>query len=780
MSAKTKPLDYNGYKLISVDIFDTLLLRAVAKPVDLFEEVWREAVKRGIAASPISDTEYMKLRAEMERRARAGVPNREVTLGDIYEMFPEFIAGDINKLKELELETEKKYCYANQAVYGWLISAKEHGCRIVAVSDMYLGSGEIKEILEHNGIDTELFEEIIVSNEYGCSKQDGTLFDVLLNKYPGIRADEMLHVGDNENADYTQPVKKGLHAVHYDVIPEKLYSIYDYEKIRHNVPQAGILSLRKLAASACSYEGSEKTAYELGSAVIGPVLSLYASWMCRRLKKTGIKRIYPFMREGYVLGKLLQSESDAWDMGLTVHPICISRKVTYIPSIKEINREEIENMIGARNLTVGESITLMGLGKEKFAEYREYFDTRYKQAHKIPYGGTTLKEKIIEEFLKEENGEDIKKYIEDERKKLVAYLKQEAGDLNDIATADIGFFGRIQMWMQECLDMENVSHKIKHFLAVGVTGDRLADGMDFEGAFGTFAENTDLIPTIHRTTDVLEKLMSVTEGSTVGYSEENGKIIPVKSEGVGNTHMTDIVFEGIFDFQKMWIDFQKKKPEIAEECIAEGCIKKRRETLMILHRLIDMPRKCEAELLAGFEADTNFGTAYKKTIITKEHLELGKEKGVDFIDKCNVSYTYKNSNITWPKGTVTLLDEYYYVRRALKNGTRNEIIKSMQEVVMQVQRDGIKEVALYGAGENGRQFYFICRMYHIGISCFIDRKESIWGTLKEGIEVVGLDEAVRRGCNDYIVTSLFSISEITDYIVEKYKGLGREPRVYSV
>ena len=766
---------YGDYKLISADIFDTLLLRTVAKATDLFIKVWDKAVERGIAGSAITSREYMKLRIEMERRARFNAPGREVSLEDIYGQFPRFITDDIEALMSVELECEKECCYVNPYILGWLESAKKHGCVLVLVSDMYLSSSSIKGILEHNGICTSMFDSIIVSNEYKCSKQDGALFKVLLEKYPQYGASGMLHIGDNKNADYQQPLKLGINAFHYDVIPEKMYSIYDYEKTRHNIPHPGILSLRKLAASDSTYECMEKTAYELGASVVGPVMSLYVSWICHRMEKAGIKRIYPFMREGHVLGKLLKNESDARGMGLVVKPIYISRKASYIPSIKNINREEIENMIGARNLTIAESIKLMGLSLDRFSGYNSYFDVKYKEAHKIPCQDSTLKEKIIEKFLEEGNREDIEKYIKQERKKFVSYLLQETGGFNNIATADIGFFGRIQMWMQECLDLEGIPHKIKHFLAVGVTGDKIPDGIDFEGYCGTFAENMDLIQTVHRTTDVIEKLISVTEGSTTGYIEENGKFVPVLSEGVDNKHMTDIVFQGIFDFQKLWLWFQKHKPEAAKECIS-----KRRETLMLLHRLIDMPRKCEAELLAGFEADTNFGTEYKKGIITEEHLELGRKMGVDFIDKCNASYTYKDSNITWPKGTVTMLDEFYYIRRALKNGSQNEIIKSMQETVEQVESDGIKEVALYGAGENGRQFFFICQMYHIKVKCFIDRKESIWGTEKEGVEVVGLDEAVKQGCDVYIVTSLFSISEITDYILEKYKGLGRKPVIYSV
>lgn len=763
------------YKLISVDIFDTLILRAVAKPIDIFEKVWEEALELGIALTELTPKEYQKLRIEMERRARVNAENREVSLDDIYRMYPRYIVNDIDKLKTLELLCEKKYCYRNDVIWEWLKDAYNSGKKIVLLSDMYLSVGQIEELLEENQIDIRYFDRILLSNEYHCSKQSGALFEVLLQCYPQIRTEEILHIGDNRISDYEQAEKKGLHAFHYDVIPEHLYSIFDYEKIRHNVPLPELLSLRKVCMSNGRYMGNERIAYELGSTVVGPVLSLFTTWIYQRMKQLNISRIYPLMREGWLLGKLLEYECVENSSKFEIHPIYVSRKVTYIPAIADINREEIENLIGARNLTIAESIKLLGLDVEDFAELSAYYDVRYKNSHELSYKETTVKEYMIHKFLEPENKETILKYVLRERKKLVDYLVQEIGDFQKIATVDIGFFGRIQMWMEKCLDLENIPHDMKHFLAIGVTGEKVYDGLNFEGMFGTYAGNQDLIQTIHRTTDVLEKLISVTEGSTIGYRRINEKIYPVQDEKISQQKLTDIVFEGIFAFQKQWFEFRRKKPELAKLCLS-----KKREILEILHRLIDMPRKEEAEFLAGFEADTNFGTTYRKGIITKEHLALAKEKGLDFIDKCNISYTYQDSNITWPKGTITLIDEFYYVRKTLKNGTQNEVIKSMQEVVEKMQNDGITETALYGAGENGRQFYFICQMYHIKVLCFIDRKESLWGTKKEGIEIMGIKEAVQRKYDNYIITSLFSISEIKQVIEENYQGLERKVKIYSV
>ena len=772
--------ELNKYNIISFDIFDTLLLRTVANPRDVFEEVWEQA--GDIKLTDISKKEFMKLRMEMERRARNNKKefNREVTLSDIYAEFPKFIVSDVEKLEEIEIETEKRVCYRNDFMWEVVKRLSKAGKKLVLLSDMYLEKADLVDILKANGIDTSIFEHIIISCEEKCTKQNGELFNVMLSKFGNIEKKDVVHIGDNRNADYTQPLSIGISAVHYDAVPDRLNSIYDYEKIRHDIPQKKILSLRKVT----SYHGmqkytddSERQAYEIGSSIVGPFLTTYINYVCDRLEKSGIKRIYPFMREGYILGKLLQKEAASRNMELEVKPIYISRKVSYIPSIAKIDREEIENMIGTRNLTINESLGLIGLKPDSIESeiLNKYGNLRWKESHTISYGETTLKEYLINIFLKKENIEEMQRYVSEQRKLLVAYLKQEIGDMQNIATIDIGFFGRIQMWMEQVLKIEKVPYKMKHFLAIGVTGDKIYDGMDFEGYYSTFAENSDLVSTIHRTTDILEKFISVTEGSTIGYKKIDDKIVPEKSVAVNNEKITKASFDGILDFQRSFHIFRKQKPSEAARVV-----KNRRESLMLFHRLIDMPRLSEAKLIQQMEADTNFGTEYKKTIITEENLKLLEEKGVDFIDKCNVSYTYKGSNIVWPKGVVTLGDEYYYVRRAMKNGAGNEIAKAMQEVVEKVQSDGVTEVSLYGAGENGRQFYFICCLYHIKVNAFIDRKESIWGTRKEGIPVMGLDEAMEKENDTYIVTSLFSISEISEFIKEKYSRIDRVAKIYSV
>lgn len=766
-------LQYENYDLLIIDIFDTLLFRTTAVPSDVFCLVWECAESEKITLSGMTPQEFCRVRIEAERRARNKTIEREVFLKQIYDEIPDFIAKDKDRLQNIELECEKKCCYTNPAINTMIQEAVQKGVKVILLSDMYLTTMQLTYILESSGIDTAIFHDIIISCEEGVSKNSGKLFQKLLQKYSEIPIGRMIHIGDNIDSDYRKARENGILSIHYSVIPQKLDSLYEYEKIRHNIPQKAILSLRKLAASYCNKE--EKDVYELGAAVVGPFLALYITHVVERMQALGIHRIFPLMREGYILGELLKREAAYKQYPLDIHPIYISRKVTYLPSIERINKEEIENLIGTRNLTVGEAIRLLHLEEEDFTELEEYFYLPVKETHLRYKDGITVKSLLINRLLEPYQVEKAESYICQQRKLLTNYLLQEIGDLSGVATIDVGFFGRIQMWMEKCLDLEKIPHKFKHFLAIGLTGDKISNGIDFDGYYGTFAENMDMITTIHRTTDVLEKMISVTEGSTVGYQVVDNCVVPVKGKKLDQRLFTDTIFDGVYKFQELWFYFRNRK-----EKIAANCLQRRRETLMLLHRLIDMPTYHEAEIFSHVKADTNFGTEYVKEVITEQNRQLLEEMGIDYIDKCNISYTWNNNQVVWPKGLITLKDPYYYVRRVMSRNTDNEILRSMQDVVAQVLEDGKQRIGLYGAGEHGRQFYFICKLFHVEVCCFIDRKESLWGTCMEGIPIMGLEQAKEFGCRDFIITSLFSISEIEEYIRKSFGKQIKSVGIYKV
>ena len=102
-------------KLVSFDIFDTLIFRCVEEPKQIFTLVGSRAKNIGAIPSYFADIEFEHLRVEAEKKARKIQKQNcgydEVTLEEIYAVMPEIIQTE--SLINLEIATEIEQCYAN-------------------------------------------------------------------------------------------------------------------------------------------------------------------------------------------------------------------------------------------------------------------------------------------------------------------------------------------------------------------------------------------------------------------------------------------------------------------------------------------------------------------------------------------------------------------------------------------------------------------------------------------------------------------------------------------
>ena len=193
---------------ISFDVFDTLVLRTVRSPADVFDIVESSYNQNGIG-NAISSFKTERIKAES--RARSKYAGKEITLNDIYlELSEVYDSATIDALKNIEVESELSVCKANSEMLTFYKRMKVLGKRIIIVSDMYLPSEVIGTILTHCGFDG--YDKLYVSSEYGVMKRYGGLFESVKNDYSdgGI-----LHIGDHPIADYSVPKKMGIKAFLY-------------------------------------------------------------------------------------------------------------------------------------------------------------------------------------------------------------------------------------------------------------------------------------------------------------------------------------------------------------------------------------------------------------------------------------------------------------------------------------------------------------------------------------------------------------------------------------
>lgn len=201
LAAKLMP-----YDVISFDIFDTLLYRKVEKPEDVFHLMSAEM--------GMSDFAYLRKRAEREARERKEKTafTREVSLSEIYDvLWQDYHIEKRWMNREMELEFTLLFAnpYMHQVYRILCMLSEQLNKKIVFMTDMYLPLDVIRQMVEKNGYDR--YDEIILSNEYGLRKGDGTLQQVLAEHYPNKK---IVHVGDNLRADVEMTQAVGIEAVY--------------------------------------------------------------------------------------------------------------------------------------------------------------------------------------------------------------------------------------------------------------------------------------------------------------------------------------------------------------------------------------------------------------------------------------------------------------------------------------------------------------------------------------------------------------------------------------
>lgn len=109
-----------------------------------------------------------------------------------------------------EKETEIIGLKLNKELYEYL-KLLSNEKKLILFSDMYLSSAMIRDILKIKGFNLKF--DLFVSSEVGVSKHRGTAFDWICTQYEVI-SNEILHIGDNYTSDYINALNAGCYAQH--------------------------------------------------------------------------------------------------------------------------------------------------------------------------------------------------------------------------------------------------------------------------------------------------------------------------------------------------------------------------------------------------------------------------------------------------------------------------------------------------------------------------------------------------------------------------------------
>jgi hypothetical protein len=206
----------------SFDIFDTLIGRICGEPESIFDKV----------AHITKYPNFKYIRKLSESKSNGSWEN----IWEEFKKLSQLSEPEINAIKNIEWDLEQQNSFPIKVNTCFLNSQD------ILISDMYLSTDMIKELLDKNNIND--YEKIYVTPK---GKRSGKIWKIIENDGYKIS----LHTGDNLECDLLSPKKHGIKASFFD----KDYS--DKEKFFHNKNLKDISNLLRISRLSNSYSATD-------------------------------------------------------------------------------------------------------------------------------------------------------------------------------------------------------------------------------------------------------------------------------------------------------------------------------------------------------------------------------------------------------------------------------------------------------------------------------------------------------------------------------------------
>jgi len=209
--ALLRDFDLQSHKILSTDVFDTLLLRKpIAERHRLAMIAERFAKRAQMNPQAVLWTRRQAQQASDSVRRICG-GRGEVRLADLHRRQAELLALDesfLPLLLEAELDVEKQIVVPNWPLINDIRTLREKGIRVIAISDTPLSETAVSELIDHVA-GPKIVDRVYASADANATKRKGLLFGKVL-KSEKVRGSDVFHVGDDERADLKNAGLAGL------------------------------------------------------------------------------------------------------------------------------------------------------------------------------------------------------------------------------------------------------------------------------------------------------------------------------------------------------------------------------------------------------------------------------------------------------------------------------------------------------------------------------------------------------------------------------------------
>lgn len=511
----------------SFDVFDTVLGRLVDNPKHIFT---RAAEKVAITDPiPFSAQVYASERVNAERRLLA--KGRFPSLSDIAnelatatKLSHYLVTALINK----ELELERSELWPITTNVALINQARHNGAEIIFISDTYMSSEFLSEILSAHDIRAP-HEKVFVSCEHGVSKKNGELF-LRVAKLINVPPASIVHHGDNLQADYLGPRKIGAtgklivagHLNKYEICIRNFPNRYPVStNAAVHISRVGAL-LRK---ARLEQQPEHSARFTVAIAVAAPLLYWFTRATIDWAESRQIRRLYFLSRDGDILRKIAGRITRANPSAPELRYLHVSRVIAILGNLKpQADAAQLRSLaLGFQPNTLKEFIDYVSPTDPTLARAYSPSDLE-KSLIEIPL------RRVVDPLVKQPSlYQRILNQSADRRLRLQAYLSQEGLVASDVRVGlvDVGWRLTIHdLLASSIIEAGGDAPSGFYFGIDDVSTDSRFGAKD---AFMWDARGQPRWPRIEYITRVIEAFCTPAQNRTVDYQLVGHRLTPVFS-----------------------------------------------------------------------------------------------------------------------------------------------------------------------------------------------------------------------------------------------------------
>ena len=556
-------------KMVSFDLYDTLIMRRSLSPRSLYREVWANLHAQGL---PLPDIDTF-----VEHRINADTASKHIdapTLNQILEFLSSDLLDIAHAIESEELRVELHQLRVIPGAAQLLQATRNTGCRVAFVSDMHIKAKFLEPRLRELGlmIDGDI---LLVSSDVGLSKsRGGRLFNHLL-KSESLAADSLAHYGNSHWSDVKMANKAGASGIFCPAGNLNRFENLLVEESQHSDYLEQLASVSRNVRleygggggqAADQIDMAKESLFGISSSVAAPVLFSFVCWVIDRCRKESISTIRFLTRDGELLCAIANALPEKFTAGLDFGVLEVSRRSLLLPAASVV---PIDDWIIAGlehraflvqqydKLSASRIIARAGLSFKSHAELLRPFGL-VDNAEPLGEAGLKCWQNALQ-------SEAVKAEITKEAQRRVvatqAYLQQNLVSRSGSRTAlvDIGWTGQ-QAAMLSALIRNDGGQDPLHLLIGRMDRDRLVVQAAIEGWL--FDEPSRLSP-IENPVALFESFCATTSGGVEGYEQDQAGIATAVRRR--QEHLSSLVQWGQPDVQRCILRFAELAGEFAED-----------------------------------------------------------------------------------------------------------------------------------------------------------------------------------------------------------------------